>query len=162
MRKRLSQINENNFDEIALEVFKFQSGHNPVYARFLSLSGIDISKISSLNEIPFLPIRFFKSFEVKSGEWQSEKVFRSSGTTATGYSVHHIRNLNFYLGHSANCYENIFGPLSQTHFFAVLPSYTERNDASLAAMAAYFIERTQSALSGFYLGDGDRLSLIHI
>jgi len=156
-RSRLTQINENNFEDIALEVFKFQAAENAVYARFLDLTGIRPEGIKSVSDIPFLPIRFFKNFEVKSGIWQSEKIFRSSGTTATGYSYHHVRNQDFYLKYAIRNYENIFGALEGTCFVAILPSYTERNDASLAAMADCFINRTRTSGSGFFHNDPARL-----
>ena len=157
LRNRLSQINENNFEDIALEVFKFQVQYNSIYSRFLTLSGINPSEIKSVNDIPFLPIRFFKSHEVKTGNWVAEKIFRSSGTTATGHSMHHIREVQFYLKHAAGCFEYEYGELNGSHFFAILPSYTERDDASLAAMAGYFIDRSRSQFSGFFLGDSWRL-----
>ena len=159
LRNRLSQINENNFDEIALEVFKLQAKENQVYARFLSLYGVNLDRIKAIQDIPFLPIGFFKSHEVKTGNWKTQKIFRSSGTTATGFSCHHVRELSFYLEYAAQSYEYRFGPLQGTHFFAVLPSYSERDDSSLVAMAAYFIEKTESPFSGFYLGETDRLRL---
>ena len=156
-RSRLTQINENNFEDIALEVFKFQSSENAVYARFLELTGISPEEIKSVIDIPFLPIRFFKSYELKSGVWQSEKIFRSSGTSATGFSYHHVRSQEFYLTHATRNYENQFGALEGTCFVAILPSYTERNDASLAAMADCFIKRTRTSGSGFFHNDPVRL-----
>ncbi|MFZ9982274.1 MAG: acyl transferase [Cyclobacteriaceae bacterium] len=157
LRNRLTQINENNFEDIALGVFKFQSAENAVYARFLELKGIRPESIKSLRDIPFLPIRFFKNYEVKSGVWQSEKIFRSSGTSVTGFSYHHVRSQDFYLTHAIRNYENNFGALEDTCFLAILPSYTERNDASLAAMADCFIKRTRMPGSGFLHNDPQRL-----
>ena len=157
LRERLSQINENNFDEIALQVFKLQSKENQVYARFLSLYGVDPGTVNSIQDIPFLPIAFFKSHEVKTGDWKTQKIFRSSGTTATGFSAHHVKEMSFYLEHAAATYEQQFGPLKDTHFLAVLPSYVERDDSSLVAMASHFIQRSESPLSGFYQGEATRL-----
>lgn len=153
IKSRLAQINENNFEEIALEIFKLQSRENEIYARFLKLSGSDPDKVTGLTDIPFLPIRFFKTHEVKTGKWTAQKIFRSSGTTSANYSWHHIRDLDFYLQHSEQCYLDRFGELKNTHLLALLPSYIERDDSSLVAMVNHFIKRTGSSFSGFYLGD---------
>lgn len=157
LRSRLTQINENNFEDIALEVFKFQAVQNTVYSKFLALTGFRPDEIKSIDNIPFLPIRFFKTQVIKTGDWPSEKIFRSSGTSETGYSYHHVRDQEFYLANAVMNYEETFGPLKATCFLAVLPSYTERNDASLAAMADWFIKQTEIPESGFYPNDPYRL-----
>lgn len=138
-------------------LFRHQAQHNPVYKLFLASLGIKPDKIHSLLSIPFMPISFFKSHELKTGAWTPETVFRSSGTSGTTTSRHLIRDLSFYHDHSVRCFEHFFGPVENYHFLALLPSYLERNDSSLVSMMAYFIRRSRSAYSGFYLNDVEKM-----
>jgi hypothetical protein len=154
---QLYSVNENNFDNIALELFSFQARHNPVYKAWLSRLGFNHLRLTSVDDIPFMPISFFKQHTVKTGAWKEETVFTSSGTTGNVASAHHIYNLLFYFRHAEKCFRHFFGPLDQYHILALLPSYLERKNSSLVAMIAHFISRSTSKLSGFYLHDTDKL-----
>lgn len=154
----LYSLNEQNTTDIALELFRFQAGHNPVYGKYIQYLGVDPLAVSTLNEIPFLPISFFKTHEVATGTWEPETVFTSSGTTGTINSRHAVADLNFYRQHATRCFEYFFGPLSQYHIFALMPSYLERSGSSLIEMLRHFIGQTGSAHSGFYLYNHDELA----
>ena len=150
---KLYTVNESSFENIALELFHFQAVHNPVYREFLLNLSVDINDVRQLKQIPFLPIRFFKSHDVKTGEWAANVTFKSSGTTSSTYSRHHIQNLNFYLNHSRRCFEFFFGAVTDFHILALLPSYLERRDSSLVTMVDHFIRESGSKNSAFYLND---------
>lgn len=150
-------VNGELFEDIALRVFRFQVAHNPVYRAFVAHLKVDIPGVQSLSQIPFLPISFFKDHEVRTGQWTPQHVFTSSATTGTGVSRHYVHRLDFYLRHATRCFEHFFGPLTNYHFFALLPSYLEREGSSLIAMIDHFIKASGSAYSGYYLYDGDRL-----
>jgi hypothetical protein len=154
---KLYTINERIFPDIALEVFRFQSVNNPVYAAFLRNLSVDASKVNSISEIPFLPISFFKSQTLKTGDWEPETFFSSSGTTGSTTSKHAVQSLDFYLDHAQKCFEYFFGPVSDYHFLALLPSYLEREGSSLVAMINHFIRQSKSSFSGFYLQNTDQL-----
>jgi hypothetical protein len=154
--KELLQINENNFDDIAWRLFQFQATHNDVYGTYLSHLNVDPKKIHSLAEIPFLPIRFFKGHEVKTGLWLTQRTFQSSGTTEAIRSTHYLWDESFYLNHAASSFEKLFGPLNQYHILALLPFY-DTGQSSLVAMARYFVAKSQSAHSGFFLSDTQSL-----
>jgi hypothetical protein len=155
--EKLYTVNESSFEDIALELFHFQAVHNPVYRDFLKNLSVDIKSVKRINQIPFLPIRFFKSHDIKTGEWVPEVTFTSSGTTSSNTSRHPVRHLSFYLGHSQRCFEFFFGSLTGYHLLALLPSYLERKGSSLIAMIDHFIKESGSAYSAFYLHDVDRL-----
>jgi hypothetical protein len=57
----------------------------------------------------------------------------------------------FYLNHAQRLFEKEYGPLSDFHVLALLPSYLERPGSSLVAMASHFIQESKSEASGFYL-----------
>jgi phenylacetate-coenzyme A ligase PaaK-like adenylate-forming protein len=150
-------VNDQSFDDIALRLFRFQAKHNSVYQDFIQRLAIDADKIRSLKSIPFLPISFFKTHELKSGSWETETTFTSSGTTGSITSVHALYNLQYYLHHAQKCFEYFFGSITDYHFVALLPSYLERSNSSLVAMMNYFIQKSDSEYSGFYLSSTSSL-----
>lgn len=156
-KSQLYRVNEKSFGNIALELFSFQAINNPVYHSYLHHLGFSFKRLSSTADIPFMPISFFKQHAVKTGAWSDEVIFSSSGTTGEKTSSHHIADLQFYLQHAEKCFSHSFGPLTDYHFLALLPSYLERNNSSLVAMMDYFIKGSKSIHSGFYLQDTDKL-----
>jgi len=154
---KLYTVNDSRFEDIALELFHFQAVHNPVYRNYISNLRIDIGSIKQIGQIPFLPIRFFKSHDIKTGEWLPEVTFTSSGTTSSGNSRHAVRDLQFYLRHSQRCFEHFFGSITEFHLLVLLPSYLEREGSSLIAMIDHFIKQTGSDYSNFYLYDLEKL-----
>jgi hypothetical protein len=153
----LSTVNVSTIDDIALRLFRFQAKHNPVYARYIDHLRVDPDKIDRIADIPFLPISFFKTQTVKTGDWNAEAQFTSSGTTGPSTSVHYVANLSLYTRHAQRCFEHFFGPLNQYHIFALMPSYLERENSSLIEMIRSFIKESESSSAGFYLYDYDKL-----
>ena len=64
--------NQEHFDELALQLFRYQAQYNKVYRHFLELSNRLPHTISTTEEIPFLPISLFKNYTVQTGEWQPQ------------------------------------------------------------------------------------------
>ena len=150
-------MNDGNFEDIALQLFHFQAENNPVYAAYIKHLRFNVQSARRLRDIPFLPISFFKTALVMTNTWEPEAVFTSSGTTGTLTSRHAVKSLDFYLNHAVRCFEYFFGDLRQFHFLALLPAYLERRDSSLVAMMQYFIDKSCSRFSGFYLHDTKKL-----
>lgn len=153
----LHQVNAQTFDEIALRLFRFQAQSNPVYGSFLKALKLNPSTVTTINAIPFLPIRFFKEHLLKTGEWKEEVFFESSGTTGMQTSRHAVYSVEEYCLHAQGIFEQAFGSLQQYHFLALLPSYLERGQSSLVAMIHHFIQHTGSEFSGFYLHNQEQL-----
>jgi len=153
----LPSVNEHNFADIALQLFHFQAENNPVYKQYLHFLRFAPQRVKSVTEIPFLPISFFKNHMVKTGAWEPELYFASSGTTGERTSTHPVRSLRFYLEHTVRCFESFFGKIQNYHFLALLPSYLERTDSSLVAMIDFFIKKSDSPHSGFYLHNTSQL-----
>jgi hypothetical protein len=150
-KKNLFFINPHNFNQYALKLFKYQAIHNQVYKDYIRFLGIKVKNINEISNIPFLPIEFFKTHEIKTSNWQEEKVFMSSGTTGQELSSHFVEDLDFYLKTSEKIFQNFYGPVGQYHVFGLLPSYLERENSSLIYMVDHFIKSSGSDLSGFYL-----------
>ena len=65
MQKDIFNIqSQEDFKKVTLEVFKHQFKNNKVYRSFCDLLYVHPSSISQIEEIPFLPIQFFKSRKV--------------------------------------------------------------------------------------------------
>lgn len=153
----LPSLNAQSFDEIALRLFRFQARENLVYKRYLEALRVNPDKIDNIGDIPFLPIRFFKEHLLKTGNWTEKLFFESSGTTGTQTSRHAIHDIDSYLRHAEQIFEKNFGPLTNYHLLALLPSYLEKGNSSLVAMIDHYIKRTGSPHSGFYLNNYEKL-----
>ena len=145
------------FETLALEIFRFQAQENPVYRQYLQYLNIDPGAVFSLEKIPFLPIEFFKTQEVKTGKFEAETIFKSSGTTQQERSRHFVADLPFYLQNTERIFEQFYGPLTDYVFLALLPSYLEQGESSLVAMVAHFIKRSGQQEQGFFLHQLDEL-----
>ncbi|MBT1703496.1 acyl transferase [Chryseosolibacter indicus] len=156
-RAELYDHNDLAFENIALTLFRFQASSNTIYKAYIDNLGVSVNQITSVNEIPFMPISFFKNHTIKTGTWNDAAIFTSSGTTGSTTSIHHIQDLDFYLNHAEQCFIKAFGELSDYHFLALLPSYLERSNSSLVAMLQHFIKKSASPYSGFYLHDKEKL-----
>lgn len=146
-----SRFQQTEFNELALELFQYQAAENRVYKAYLRHLNISPNKVKQLEQIPFLPIEFFKTQKVISGKVTEKIVFESSGTTSQQPSRHYVADPDFYLTLSQQIFEQYYGPLSNYHLLALLPSYLERTGSSLIYMIEHFIQQSQSAFSGFYL-----------
>lgn len=145
--------NEKEFRQIALEVYRFQYLTNPVYKAFCDAIRRSPETVRQLEEIPFLPIQFFKNHEVKSGSFVPQSVFRSSGTTGSVSSRHFVKDLSIYRRSFLSCFEAFYGKPNEYCVLGLLPSYLERGDSSLVYMVNDLIQESGHELSGFYLHD---------
>jgi phenylacetate-coenzyme A ligase PaaK-like adenylate-forming protein len=158
LREAILQYKRYPFEYLALQVFYFQANYNAVYRNYISHLGINPSKITQLEQIPYLPIGFFKTQSVDSFQGNSHSlVFESSGTTGTNNSKHRLYDQELYKIISEKTFEAEYGRLQDYHILALLPSYLERNNSSLVYMVKHFIEQSNSPFSGFYLHDTDQL-----
>jgi hypothetical protein len=149
--KRLINFDENHFEDIALELFNYQKKYNLLYHQFLQLLDKEHINPNSLDEIPFLPIEFFKSHVIKTGEWNHQTYFSSSGTTQSNTSKHFIRDLKSYGINAQNGFEHFYGPVEDYLILALLPSYLEQTGSSLIYMIDTFIGKSKFHHSGFFL-----------
>ncbi len=153
LRQDILQVDPAGFEALALRIFRYQADRNPLYAQWLELLGRDPASIHLLEEIPFLPIRFFKNYNIQSGEWLPQQVFSSSGTTGAQTSKHFLRDRDWYLHNAERGFRSAYGPVEEYAWLALLPAYLERPGSSLIAMADHFIRRSAYRESGFFLYD---------
>ncbi|HRD81444.1 MAG TPA: acyl transferase [Saprospiraceae bacterium] len=151
LRERIVQVQQDDFNALALDVFRFQAEHNSLYNRYLELIGKKIQAVETVQEIPFLPIELFKTYDIQTGDWTPERIFSSSGTTGQTTSRHLLHDPDWYRMGARRAFARQYGPVENFCFLALLPSYLERNNSSLVFMAEDFISLSRYAQSGFYL-----------
>ncbi|NQZ78011.1 MAG: acyl transferase, partial [Ekhidna sp.] len=148
-KSSIFNINAKNFEDSSLAVFDYQYHQCDIYQKYCNFLKRKPSEVKSILEIPFLPIEFFKYHQVKSGNWKEQVIFKSSGTTKTGRSTHHVRDTAFYHSVAAHIFKRHFGSTQDLKIIALLPSYLEQGDSSLISMVDHFISKSKSP-SGFY------------
>jgi len=145
------------FEEKALELFWFHYEHNSVYRKFVDLIKLDSSKVTSLEQIPYLPISFFKSHKLNVKQ-SHEIVFKSSGTTGQSRSRHLVADLALYEQSFELGFRHAYGDPRDYTLLALLPSYLEQGESSLVYMAQSLIQKSGKDQSSFYLNDFEKLN----
>lgn len=148
---------ESEFNDLAIEVFNYQAKNNKVYKEFLSHLPIAVSSVKQLEDIPFLPVEFFKSRKVITDQSPVQTIFTSSGTTGAVTSKHYVTDLGLYEDSFIKGFELFYGPLKEWTVLALLPSYLEREGSSLVYMAEKMIELSHDDDSGFFLDNTEPL-----
>lgn len=146
---------EQEFEQVALEVFRFQAEQCAPYKQYIELLGIAPYDVISIEQIPFLPIEFFKTFDIYCGEGQPEKVFTSSNTGGTVASRHAMQSLAHYERTFTAAFEKFYGATERCSIYGLLPNYLAREGSSLVYMTDRLIARCGSG--GFYLDEYEKL-----
>jgi phenylacetate-coenzyme A ligase PaaK-like adenylate-forming protein len=154
---KVFNVDHSSFNDLAIEIFHFQYQNNTVYKRYVDALQVNIKTIESFVQIPFLPIRFFKSHSVKTTLFIPEITFRSSGTTKITPALHYIKDLELYEKSLIKTFEMFYGSITNWCIIGLLPSYTDRKFSSLVYMIDQFINLSGQPHSGFYLTEYDRL-----
>ena len=144
---------EQDFQNLALRIFNYQFENNSVYRSFCDLLYKHPSDVKSIEEIPFLPIQFFKSHQVISSTESPKITFSSSGTTGSITSKHIVTDLELYESSFRKAFELFYGDISSYTVLALLPSYLEREGSSLIYMVNDLIQKSNNPESGFYLNN---------
>jgi len=156
--ERIFSIRDSEeFAKLALELFRYQANECPIYKDYIQLLRIAPESVNSIEKIPFLPIEFFKTHEVKCGDFTAEAVFTSSGTTGQTVSKHHVRDLQLYVRSFTEAFHLFYGDEKNIVLLALLPSYLERTGSSLIYMCESLIKSGGNPMSGFYLNEHSQL-----
>ncbi|WP_438977568.1 LuxE/PaaK family acyltransferase [Polaribacter sp.] len=150
--------NEIEFNKKALEVFNHQFKNNKVYRSFCDLLYIHPSDITKIEDIPFLPIQFFKQRKIVSSLDEVDEIFTSSGTTGSITSKHYVTDINLYKQSYLNGFHHFYGDIEDYTVLALLPNYLERKGSSLVYMVDDLIRKSKQEESGFYLNNLEDLA----
>ena len=147
-----------DFNKTALNVFGFQYENNPVYREFCNYLKRNPQNVKTKEEIPFLPIEFFKSREILSSSKPPKTIFTSSGTTGNLTSKHLVTDINVYEESFRKGFSYFYGNIKEYTVLALLPAYLERTGSSLIYMVNDMIEQSEAPESGFYLHNLEELA----
>lgn len=147
---------EEEFVKICLQIYELQMDNNPIYSAYsqIILKG-EIPK--KLEEIPFLPIEFFKTEQIICVTQKIEELFLSSGTTGN-QSKHLVSDLSIYENSFRNTFQLFYGDITDYCILSLLPNYREREGSSLIYMVDDLIKRSKHPKSGFYLNNYKEVS----
>jgi phenylacetate-coenzyme A ligase PaaK-like adenylate-forming protein len=151
LQKKIFRIQgQTDFWETAFEVFNYQFINNIIYQEFIKSLGKGLSEIKTTEDIPFLPVEFFRNHKIISGNYPVEMIFESSGTTGITPGKHFVTDLLLYEESFLRSFKLFYGEAEQFLIAALLPSYTEREGSSLVYMTDILINKSQNPGSGFY------------
>ena len=153
-------VNEANFGPLALEIFKFQYANNPVYKNYADALGISPASVKTIGQIPFLPVRFFKTHAIQTTLFEPQAIFESSGTSGSNNSRHLIKDVSLYEESFTKGFEFFYGPVKDYCIIGLLPSYSERQNSSLVYMVEKMIQLSEHPQSGFYLHEYEKLFVV--
>ncbi|MDR2979057.1 MAG: acyltransferase [Bacteroidales bacterium] len=147
----------DNFEDTALHLFHFQYKNNLVYQEYCNRLRVDITKVKSIYEIPFLPVSFFKMHDVVTTKFAPEIVFTSSSTTGLQNARHLVKDLSLYEQSFMKGFVHFYGDPADYTFLCLLPGYLEREGSSLIYMMDYLTNHSKNPESGFFLYDHEEL-----
>ena len=152
--KIFSISSDAEFEAAALELFRRQAEQCPPYSEYISLLGVNPAEVNRVEDIPFMPIEFFKWRDVYCGEGKPEKVFTSSNTGGTVASRHMMQSLALYEQAFTRAFEQFYGAAEEWSIYGLLPNYLQREGSSLVYMVDRLIARCGSG--GFYLDEYEK------
>jgi len=150
-KTNIFSLSAGNFKNAALELFHLHANENPVYKNYIKLLNIQVDKVRSITEIPFLPIDLFKKHIILTDDTKYHTVFESSGTTGVQPSRHYVADIKLYEESILAGFNHFYGNPEEYVFFALLPSYLERTHSSLVYMANYLMKESKTDVGGFYM-----------
>lgn len=156
INKIFNCTNDATFEKLALEIFDFQMENNPIYSAYAAiiLKGEDPINIY---EIPFLPIKFFKTEQIICQGQAIEEIFLSSGTTGE-QSKHLVSNIELYKSSFQKAFQLFYGDITDYCILALLPSHKEREGSSLIYMVDDLIKKSKHPQSNYYLNNYKELA----
>jgi hypothetical protein len=155
----LMDLAPSNFLRTALSLMAYQASNNAVYNEWIRSMKLQLDRIECFEQIPFLPIHFFKTHSIYTGTECPRFYFESSGTTQDIVSKHFVKDLKVYEQSFMECFEQFYGLPKDYCILGLLPNYLERQHSSLVYMTDQFIQASANTKSGFYLYDFENLNI---
>jgi hypothetical protein len=156
--EHLKDLAPANFFSKALSLMQYQAKNNGVYCEWIQSMKVQLEDVQCLEEIPFIPIHFFKTHAIYTGSDCPSFHFESSGTTQDIVSKHFVKDLGVYEESFMECFQQFYGPPQDYCILGLLPNYLERQHSSLVYMTQHLIQASKDVRSGFYLYDFEKLN----
>jgi len=156
--RAFSITGSEDFNALAMDLFRLHAEKNPVYRGFLDGLGRHPVMVRRVEDIPCLPIGLFRNHRVLVDGLEPRITFTSSGTTGATTSSHHVPWPELYRRSFMTSFRAVYGEPTERRILALLPAYLEREGSSLVYMAQWLIEASGDPLSGTYLHRYDELA----
>jgi len=138
------------FNDIAMDLFYYHAKNNALYSKYLDFIGVSEEMVVEIEQIPFLPISFFRNHKINIKN-SFECAFKSSGTVGMQQSTHFVFSEKLYKKSIKQNFTSFFGPIDDFQILALLPSYQEQKHSSLIYMVDYLMENQKHTEETFYL-----------
>ncbi len=140
-----------------------QYQQNETYKLYVDTIGADVNGVNNIEDIPFMPVQFFKTKSITATKFTPEVIFESSGTTGENVSRHYVKYLSIYQESFTRCFSLFYDEPKEWCILGLLPGYLERKNSSLINMVRHLINLSDNSYSGFYLNDHKKLyqALVH-
>ena len=148
---------EAEFNELAINVFKFQYQSCRLYQKFVNRLDVNPTDVKDYFSIPFLPIDFFKSNKIISSKYAHEIIFESSGSTSDVKSKHYVADTELYTKSLIKTFNLFFKNFKNLKLFCLVPTLNEKPSSSLAFMCDKLIKINKHKESGFFLDKPEKL-----
>jgi hypothetical protein len=137
---RSGPTTDDRFDELALEIARYQLAHVEPLARLARAKGIQANELASIEELPAVPSDVFRLRRVAAHPASEDaRVFRTSGTTAGARGEHFYRDLGTYeRAAMAQAARWLWPDGPPARVIALAPSSREVPDSSLGFMIDLF------------------------
>ncbi len=159
IQRIFSNDKSESFENLALDVFNFQYSENSIYRQYVNCLDIRPNNISTIEQIPFIPVEFFKTHDVIVDKRDPEIIFLSSATTGLKQSRHLVADISIYKQSFLNTFNFFFGNPQDYCFLALLPSYMERTGSSLIYMINELMLISQHPDNGYYLNEYEDIGM---
>ena len=153
-REKIFSIkSDQDFNNLAVEIFHYQYKYNPVYHDFVTALSVNPFSIRDFKHIPFLPVSFFKTQRIITGNYNPVRVSLSSGTTGMTRSRHQVVDISIYTQSLLTGFEQFYGVPSGYKILGLVPGREENPDSSLGFMVNLLMEIAHPGEYYFFLHD---------
>jgi len=152
--------NDIGFRPLAVQAFLYQYEQNKTYRQWCDCLHINPNALDIIVQIPFLPVSFFKTNTIISGDDHYDLFFESSGTTQSSKSRHYIKNVSIYIESFTKGFRLFYGDIKEWCIIGLLPSYLQQQHSSLVKMVDELVKQSAHAQSGFYLDEYAKLHAV--
>lgn len=137
-------LTDVEFDHLAVEIFRFQFEHNPIYQGFCEARGVSPAEVSRAIDVPAVPTDAFKAAPLVAGDPKdAAAVFRTSGTTrgSTRRGTHYLLDTDLYrTALLAGVKKHLLPDHDRIRILSLVPPATDVRDSSLSFMIAAIME----------------------
>ena len=139
------------FEELALELFRYQHEHNAPYRRLCEAFGSGPDEVSGWRDIPAVPTGAFKEARLASFPPDRElRVFRTSGSAVAERGALYLDTLELYDASLLATFGAFICQGERLRFFVLAPPSAEAPDSSLSYMFDRAVARFGTERSRFY------------